>query len=139
MGGRDFLAVAREAARGASEAHWRTAASRAYYALMREVRDAMTSWGLSRPAPSQVHQLVRRRLFTSTDPDAKRIGITLNELRDSRSRADYETDAPHEFAAAAGGRQAVQWAADALKLFDAITADIPRRDTIAAEIRAVLP
>src|SRR5207249_708861 len=119
--------------------HWRTAASRAYYALLLEIRDSMTAWGISRPVPSQVHQLVRRRLFTSTDPDAKRIGITLNELRDARGRADYETDTPHEFVSSAGGRQAVQWATDALKLFDAITADTPRRDTIAAEIKAVLP
>jgi hypothetical protein len=99
----------------------------------------MTDWGISRPVPSQVHQLVRRRLFTSTDHDAKLIGITLNDLRESRSRADYETESPHEFASVAGGRQAVQRATDALKLFDAITADIPRRDTVAAEIRAVLP
>jgi hypothetical protein len=99
----------------------------------------MTAWGISRPVPSQVHQLVRRRLFTSSDPDAKRTAITLDDLRESRNRADYETEVPHEFASAAGGRQAVQWAADALKLFDAIAGDIPRRDTIAAEIKAVLP
>jgi hypothetical protein len=139
MEGRDFVAVAREAARGPTEAHWRTAASRAYYGLLLEIRDAMTAWGLSRPAPSQVHQLVRRRLFTSTDPDMKRVGIWLDDLRESRSRADYETDAPYEFVSASGGWRAVRWADDALKLFDAINADTQRRATIAAEIRAVLP
>jgi uncharacterized protein (UPF0332 family) len=131
--------VAREAARGATEAHWRTAVGRAYYALMLEVRDAMTSWGISQPVPSQVHQMVRRRLFTSSDADAKRIAITLDDLRESRNRADYETEVPHEFASAVGGSQSVQWASDALKRFDAIVADIPRRDKIAAEIKAVLP
>jgi hypothetical protein len=77
MQGREFLGVAQEAARGVTEAHWRAAAGRAYYALLLELRDAMTAWGISRPAPSQVHQLVRRRLFTSSDSDAKRIAIAL--------------------------------------------------------------
>lgn len=114
MQGREFLGVAQEAALGVTEAHWRTAAGRAYYALLLEVRDSMTAWGVSRPAPSQVHQLVRRRLFASTDPDAKRIAIALEELRDSRNRADYEMQVPHEFISAASGRRAVQWATDAL-------------------------
>jgi hypothetical protein len=46
---------------------------------------------------------------------------------------------PHEFTAAAGGQRAVQWATDALKLFDAIAADGNRRNSIAAVIKAVLP
>src|SRR5438067_13324693 len=117
MQGREFLAVAKEVARGMTEAHWRTAAGRAYYALLLEVRDAMTAWGISRPSPSQIHQLVRRRLFASTDPDAKRIAIALEEWRDSRNRADYETRVPHEFISAAGGHRRVQWATDALQLF----------------------
>jgi hypothetical protein len=139
MRGRDFLTVAREPVRGSTEAHWRTAAGRAYYAPLLEVRDAMAAWGIRRPVPSQVHQLVRRRLFASTDADSRRIGIALDDLPESRSRADYETSAPHEFSTVAGGRQAVQWSTDALKLFEAILLDQPRRDAISAEIKAVLP
>src|SRR5205085_3173874 len=120
-------------------AHWRTAAGRAYYALLLEIRDAMTSWGISAPNPSQVRQLVRRRLFASSDPDVKRIGIVLDDLRGSRNRADYETAVPHEFVAATGGRQPVQWSTDALTVFDTVAADRPRRDTVTAEIRAVYP
>src|SRR5438552_16614988 len=130
MRGRDFLVVAVEVARGGTEAHWRTAAGRAYYALLLEIRDAMTSWGISAPIPSQVHQLVRRRLFASSDPDIKRIGIMLADLRGSRNRADYEIDVPHEFAVAAGGRQAVHWSTDGLTLLDVVNVDKPRRDTI---------
>ena len=139
MRGRDFLTVAGDVLRGGTEAHWRTAAGRAYYVLLLEIRDAMTTWGISPPTPSQVHQLVRRRLFASTDPDVKRIGITLDDLRGSRNRADYELDVPHEFITAAGGRRAVQWSTDALTLFDAVAADQPRRSTVAAEIQAVYP
>jgi hypothetical protein len=104
-----------------------------------ELRDAMTNWGLSRPLPSQVHQLVYRRLFVPTDPDMKQIGIWFDRLRTARVRADYETWALAEFGTDAGAKWAVQRADDALKLLDAIEADPPRRDAIAAEIKAVLP
>src|SRR5207237_6747786 len=98
MKGRDILSVARELAQGPTEAHWRAASGRAYYALLIELRDAMTSWGLSRPLPSQVHQLVYRRLFVPTDPDMKQIGIWFDLLRTARVRADYETWTLAEFA-----------------------------------------
>ena len=41
MDGRAFLEVARELARGDTEAHRRTAAGRTYYALMLEARDVL--------------------------------------------------------------------------------------------------
>jgi hypothetical protein len=139
MRGREFLAVARELARQTTEAHWRAASGRAYYALLLELRDAMTGWGLSQPVPSQVHQLVSRRLFVSADQDVKQIGIWFDQLRKARGRAEYETWPLVEFASDAGAKWAIQRAADALTLFDAIEADIPRRDAIAAAIKAVLP
>jgi hypothetical protein len=139
MNGRAILAVAREAGRGATEAHWRTAVGRAYYALMLELRDAMTGWGLSLPTQNQVHQLVLRRMYVSTDTDMKQIGICLDELRRARARADYEMAVLAEFATDAAARRMIRQATDALRLFDAITAGVPRRDSIAAEIRAVLP
>jgi hypothetical protein len=139
MRGREFLAVAHELAQESAEAHWRAATGRAYYALLIELRDAMTSWGLSRPAASQVHQLIYRRLFVPTDPDMKQIGIWFDRLRTARVRADYETWPLAEFATDAGAKSAVQWADDALRLYDAIAADIARRDAIAAQIKVVLP
>src|SRR5581483_10549596 len=139
MRGRDFLIVARELARKTTEAHWRAATGRAYYALLLELRDGMTGWGLSQPAPSQVHQLVARRLFVSADQDVKQIGIWFEQLRKARGRAEYETWALAEFGTDAGAKWAVQRASDALALFDAIQAAPPRRATIAAQIKAVLP
>src|SRR5690348_5967381 len=139
MNGREFLAVARDAARGGTEAYWRTAAGRAYYALMLVLRDAMTGWGLSKPTQNQVHQLVLRRMYVSTDPDMKQIGIWLDELRQARARADYEMSALAEHATDSGARWAIRQAAAALALFDAIEADAPRRSAIAAAIKAILP
>ena len=139
MDGRAFLTVAREVVRGATEAHWRTAAGRAYYALVIELRDAMTRWGLSRPIPSHVHQIVRRRVYASSDADMKQIGRWLDRLRDSRNEADYEMGALVEFATDSGTNGSISRASGALKLLDLILADIPRRDSIAAEIQAVLP
>jgi hypothetical protein len=95
--------------------------------------------GLSQPAPSQVHQLVNRRLFASADPDVKQIGIWFDQPRKARGRAEYETWPLAEFASDAGAKWAVQRASDALKLFDAIEADVPRRAAVAAEIKVVLP
>src|SRR5437764_6462967 len=78
MDGRAFLTVARDNLSGNSEAHWRSAAGRAYYALMLEVRDSLVAWGLSPSTRGGVHQYIRLRVFTSTDADMKRIGQALD-------------------------------------------------------------
>ncbi len=139
MDGRDFLAVAREVVRGPTEAHWRTAAGRAYYAAMLALRDGFARWGLSAPPQASVHQLTQRRVFTSRDGDMKRIGRLLQRLRDARVIGDYELAGRPEFANDVEAHRMIRSAEDALALFAAIEADPPRRDAIAAEIKAVLP
>jgi hypothetical protein len=139
MRGREFVTVARELVLRPTEAHWRAASGRAYYGLLLSLRDAMMNWGLSRPMPSQVHQLVYRRLFVPTDGDTKQIGIWFDQLRAARARADYEAGTLAEFATNAGAKWAVQTADDTLRLLDMIEVDPRRRHTITAEIKAVLP
>jgi hypothetical protein len=139
MGGREFLTVARDVCGRGTEAYWRTAAGRAYYAAMLEIRDTFTRWGLSVPPPPVVHDTVRRRLYTSKDVDMKLIGQMLDELRRLRRLADYETTHLPEFASASHAIAAVKRSEDALFLFDAIDGDVQRRNIILAEIRAVLP
>src|SRR4051794_14814347 len=139
MNGRDFLAVAREVIRGATEAHWRTTAGRAYYSLMLVLRDTFVQWGLSAPSRAGVHEIILRRVYTSKDRDMKQIGQWLHRLRDLRVTGDYETDARPEFLSDVEAQRMVQTAQKALALFDAINADVPRRDAIATEIKAVFP
>jgi hypothetical protein len=106
---------------------------------MLEIRDAFIRWGLSASPPAFVHVSVRQRLYTSKDRDMKLIGQMLDLLRDLRKLADYDTSTLVQFANNAEAVAAVQRADDALALFDAIDVDAPRRNTIAAEIRAVFP
>jgi hypothetical protein len=139
MDGRDFLVVSRELVGGATEAHWRTAVGRAYYAVMLALRDSFVRWGLSTPLQASVHQTTQRRLFVSKDSDMKTIGRLLQRLRDSRVIADYEITTRPEFATDVEARRMTRSAEDALTLFDLIDGDASRRAAIAAEIMPVLP
>jgi hypothetical protein len=139
MDGRNFLEVAREVVNGPTEAHWRTAVGRAYYAVMLTLRDAFVRWGLSALPPASVHQGVHRRVFTSMDADMKQIGRWLVRLRDLRGFADYELVGRREFSTGGEAQRSIRKATDALRLFDAIDADGPRRAAITAEIRAIFP
>ena|SRR5437868_4846584 len=139
MDAREFLTVARDTSQRATEAYWRTAASRAYYAVMLVIRDAFLRWGLSKPSPTIVHQSVRQRLYTSRDPDMKTIGRLLDRLRDLRLIADYETTAAPSFATNAEAIVTVQRAEKVLSLFDAIDSHVGRRKAILAEIQRVFP
>jgi hypothetical protein len=139
MDGRAFLVVARDTLRGSTEAHWRTTAGRAYYALMLELRDTYVSWGLSPPTRGNVHQYVHHRGYATKDADMHQITQTADTLRDLRRQADYDLGPNPEFATPVRATDAVRLAEWAITLLDAIKADARRRSTIAAEIRAVFP
>jgi hypothetical protein len=139
MDAKDYISVAHDLCRTGAEAHWRTAANRAYYAAMLVIRDAFQRWGLSPPSQSLVHQLVRQRLFTSRDADVKTIGRLLDELRHLRRLADYDTASLPVFLTDAEAINAVRRARTALTLFDAIDTDLPRRNAVLVEIQRVFP
>ena len=104
MDGRAFLEVARELASGATEAHWRTAAGRAYYALLLEGRARLQRWGFVATPRESMHTFVRLKFLYAGDPDLKRVGRALDRLSQLRNEADYQPASPGSFATACPGR-----------------------------------
>ena len=126
MKGRAFLKVARELQGSATEAHRRTIAGRAYYALMLEARDLLDRWGITSPPRDKLHQFVRLKLLYSSDVGLKRVGTMLERLGKLRNEADHElTDGRHRFDSADSTRNLAQLAADAIADLDG---DQVRRD-----------
>src|SRR5262245_38709901 len=139
MNGRAFLRVARDIIRGATDAHWRAAAGRAYYALFLEGRDALAGWGF-RPGPGEnVHPFARLRFVYAADQEVKDIGRARDRLVRLRSKADYDLTALPELTSDAAARQAIRDATDAIARLDVILADAARVAAIIADIRARWP
>jgi len=139
MDGRAFLEVAKEPVLGTTEAHWRSAAGRAYYALMLESRDALQRWGFVVPPRDQVHAFVRLRFTFSPDPDIKAIGRALEDLGRLRNHADYQLGPSGRFVSPATVQQVVRRAEIHLARLDQVDADPHRRATVIAGIRAAFP
>jgi hypothetical protein len=134
MQGRAFLDVAREAVQGSTEAHWRTAAVNAYYALMLECRDVLARWGHRPPPRQNVHPCVRLKFVYARDSDVKNIGIALEDLVQLRNKAHYDLSSLAEFASSTRADRAIQKAAAALSVLDAIEGDPARRAAAIASL-----
>src|SRR5262249_33690686 len=127
MEGRAFLDVADELGRGSTEAHWRAAAGRAYYALVLEGRDALESWGVPIPA-GETHRKVRLCFVYARDSDLLEIAKALERLGKLRSRADYElaTSGPGPFDTDLEAQQAIDRARVNLARLDRVKGDAAR-------------
>jgi hypothetical protein len=139
MDGRAFADVAGRLSHEVTEADWRTAAGRAYYALLSEGRVALQRWGFTLPRRDQLHAFVRLRFLYAPDADLKQVGRALDELVLLRNRADYQLDKPGPFVSAAAAQQAVLKARDAIALLDRIEGDPARRAAAIAAIRTAFP
>jgi hypothetical protein len=139
MQGRAFLDIAQELANGATEAHWRTAAGRAYYALMLEGRDALLRWSFTIPPRDNVHTFVRLRFTFAGNPDLKHIGYDLDDLSRLRNQADYRLATVGVFALPNTAFDAVDQARAALALLDQVDGDPSRRAAAIAAIQAAWP
>jgi hypothetical protein len=139
MEGRKFLDVAERLAQATTEADWRTAAGRAYYAVLQECRSALERWGFRSPRRDQLHAFVRLRFVYPADRDLKEVGDVLDELVRLRNKADYELGTPGPFTDARVVQGVLPKARDALTLLDAIEADPARRTAAVAAVRAAFP
>jgi uncharacterized protein (UPF0332 family) len=85
----DFLLLAQQLAQATTEAAWRTAVSRAYYAAFHVARQLLEDLGFRVPQADRAHAYLWLRLCNCGDPQVERAGMKLNDLRRERNTADY--------------------------------------------------
>ena len=90
MNFREFLPLAEELIVRNSEAAWRTAVSRAYYAAFHVACDFMRALGFAVPKADRAHGYLWLRLQNCGNSDIAQAGQSLKDLRTHRNRADYE-------------------------------------------------
>jgi len=94
MNPQDFLGLARTLATDTTEAAWRSAVSRAYYAAFHVARDWFSALGFTVPHGDQAHRYLTLRLSNCGDPKVEGAGRELDTLRRDRNRADYDLHLP---------------------------------------------
>jgi uncharacterized protein (UPF0332 family) len=139
MRGRAFLEAAKHAISAGIEAAWRTAAGRAYYALMSEARVLLARWGIVPKPRDPVHSFVRLRLLYAADPIIKDVGRVLDSLSQLRTDADYRLERSGKFATDKNAKTAIWESENAIKELDHIDGDPTRRAAAIADIRARWP
>jgi hypothetical protein len=90
MTGHDFLTLAVALATGPTEAEWRSASSRAYYAAFHLTRDLFSGLGFAVPRADPAHKYLAYRLQNCGEPRLAQTGRDLEILRSSRNQADYD-------------------------------------------------
>jgi uncharacterized protein (UPF0332 family) len=131
MSGREFLGVARHLLTRTTEADWRSALSRAYYAAFHVARLLLEDLGFTIPRADQAHAYLWLRLSNCGDPQLQLTGQKLRDLRGERNRADYDLSKPLGQTKAASQ---VRLAEQVIQLLDAGKAD-PVRSQIVATMR----
>src|SRR6185437_2599670 len=94
MDPRDFLTLAQQLALETTEAAWRSALSRAYYAAFHVARQLLENLGFAVPRADRAHGHVWLRLSNCSDPPIQKVGADLNYLRRDRNWADYDLARP---------------------------------------------
>jgi uncharacterized protein (UPF0332 family) len=100
MTGQEFLSLAVTLAGGATEAEWRTATSRAYYAAFHAVRDLFRGLGFAVPRADAAHKYLAHRLQNCGHTQLRDAGRDLDDLRQLRNEADYDIARPYARAVA---------------------------------------
>jgi uncharacterized protein (UPF0332 family) len=116
MDARDFLTLAERLARENAEVDWRTAVSRAYYAAFHVARELLVACGFTVPRAETAHSYLWLRLNNAGHSAVQQAGASLDGLRRSRNRADYDVARPLAQAVALAE---VQVAKDVIQALDA--------------------
>jgi uncharacterized protein (UPF0332 family) len=90
MNWRDFLQLATRLAAGTTEADWRTAVSRAYYAAFHVARSLIADSKFIVPRADRAHRYLVFRLSNSGEPIVEQAGRDLETLRRLRNRSDHD-------------------------------------------------
>jgi uncharacterized protein (UPF0332 family) len=94
MNSHDFLTVAQSLLSDRSEAAWRSAVSRAYYAAFHRAREVLENLGFAVSRGERAHAYLWLRLSNCGNPRIQTTGAALRSLRQDRNRADYELQSP---------------------------------------------
>lgn len=117
---RDFLSLAKTLLNGITEAEWRSASSRGYYAAFHVARQLLLNLGFRVPLADRAHGYLWLRLSNAGVPDVRNAGSLLNDLRRERNRADYDDQRAMTQAMAL---QHVRFAEEIIKALDAARVD----------------
>ena len=131
MNPREFLALARVLSLDTTQAAWRTAVSRAYYAAFHVARLLLTDLGFVVPQADRAHAYLWLRLNNCGDSQVQQAAVSLNTLRGRRNAADYDLHRPVSQAFA---QAQVQVAERIIQVLDAVAADAARRTQIMNEM-----
>jgi uncharacterized protein (UPF0332 family) len=112
----EFLELAGEWCIGTREGEWRTAMSRAYFAVFHVARQLLQQGGFVVPDGDQAHAYLWLRLSNSGHPDVNRGGNDLNNMRRLRNWADYDLDRPFLSALAVAQVQVADRLSELLKV-----------------------
>jgi uncharacterized protein (UPF0332 family) len=85
-----FLVTARWLATGTTEGDWRSAISRAYYAVFHFFREWLEANGTSLGKSAQAHNNLVTGLLNCGDSVVKGIAVRIDFLRVDRTKADYD-------------------------------------------------
>jgi uncharacterized protein (UPF0332 family) len=117
---RDYLSLADTLAKGATEAEWRSACSRGYYAAFHVARRLLLGLGFRVPQADRAHGHMWIRLANSGVGEVRKAGLLLNDLRRERNRADYDD---HRTIAGDVAAEQVRFAEEIIQALDAAAVD----------------
>jgi uncharacterized protein (UPF0332 family) len=120
MNFRDFLSLADTLAKGTTEAEWRTACSRGYYAAFHVARQLLRALGFQVPHADRAHGYLWLRLSNAVVADVTKAGRRLNDLRRERNWADYDD---HRIITGATAIQSVRFAEEIIQTLDAASVE----------------